>query len=106
MFLLANGSSDELLASMSSDEVQQFVDEMSTKEELPLAPPAPLEEMEQEQVTLWQTALTDAVTQATAAFILGQRPMSEWDTFVSELKALNMDQYVATYNTALERAQG
>ena len=106
VFLLANGSSDELLASMSSDEVQQFVDEMSTKEELPLAPPAPLEEMEQEQVTLWQTALTDAVTQATAAFILGQRPMSEWDTFVSELKALNMDQYVATYNTALERAQG
>ena len=104
--MLTNGSSDELVASTSSDEVKEFVEEMSTKTELPLAPAAPLEEMEQEQVNLWQTSLNDAVTQGTAAFILGKRPLSEWDAFVGELKALNMDQYVATFNTALERAQG
>ncbi len=106
VFMLTNGSSDELVASTSSDEVKEFVEEMSTKTELPLAPAAPLEEMEQEQVNLWQTSLNDAVTQGTAAFILGKRPLSEWDAFVGELKALNMDQYVATFNTALERAQG
>jgi len=106
VFMLTNGASDELVASTSTDEVKQFVEEMSTKTELPLAPAAPLDELEQEQVNLWQTSLNDAVTQATAAFILGKRPMSEWDAFVGELEALNMDQYVATYNEALARAQG
>ncbi len=57
--------------------------------------------MQQEQVTLWQSALNDSVTQNTAAFILGKRPMSEWDAWMTELKGLNVDQYVDTYNQAL-----
>jgi putative aldouronate transport system substrate-binding protein len=57
--------------------------------------------MQQEQITLWQAALNDSVTQTTAAFILGQRPMSEWDDWPAELKGLNVDQYVETFNQAL-----
>ena len=74
---------------------------MSSKEELPLTPAAPLDEMQQEQVTLWQSALNDSVTQNTAAFIVGKRPMSEWDDWLTELKGLNVDQYVDTFNQAL-----
>lgn len=98
---LANGSSDDLIAGLNTDAANEFVDSMSDKEELPLAPSAPLDEMQQEQVTLWQSALNDSVTQNTAAFILGKRPMSEWDAWQTELKGLNVDQYVDTYNQAL-----
>jgi len=101
VFMLANGSSDEEVMSMSSDEVVEFVESMADKTELPLAPTAPLDEMAQEQVTLLQSALNDSVVQNTAAFILGKRPMSDWDAWLGELKGLNVDQYVETYNQAL-----
>ena len=78
---LANGSTDALISSLNTDETNAFVDSMSSKKELPLTPSAPLDEMQQEQVTLWQAALNDSVTQNTAAFILGKRPMSEWDAW-------------------------
>ena len=86
---------------LNTDATNAFIETMSSKEELPLAPTAPLDEMQQEQVTLWQSALNDSVLQNTAAFILGQRPMSEWDAWQTELKGLNVDQYVDTYNQAL-----
>ncbi|AEE47386.1 extracellular solute-binding protein [Cellulomonas fimi] len=101
VFMFANGSTDELIGSMQTDSTREFVESMADKEELPLAPAAPLDEMQQEQVTLWQSALNDSVLQNTAAFILGSRPMSEWDAWMTELKGLNVDQYVDTYNQAL-----
>ena len=71
----------------------EFIDVDVDQGELPLVAAAPLDEIEQEQVTLWQSALNDSVTQNTAAFILGQRPMSEWDDYMTELKGMNVDQY-------------
>ncbi len=98
---LANGSTDSLISGLNTEAANTFVESMSDKEELPLTPTAPLDEMQQEQVTLWQSALNDSVTQNTAAFIVGKRPMSEWDAWMTELKGLNVDQYVDTYNQAL-----
>lgn len=98
---LANGSTDSLISGLNTEAANAFVESMSDKEELPLTPTAPLDEMQQEQVTLWQSALNDSVTQNTAAFIVGKRPMSEWDDWMTELKGLNVDQYVDTYNQAL-----
>lgn len=98
---LANGSTDSLIAGLNTEAANAFVESMSDKEELPLTPTAPLDEMQQEQVTLWQSALNDSVTQNTAAFIVGKRPMSEWEDWMTELKGLNVDQYVDTYNQAL-----
>jgi putative aldouronate transport system substrate-binding protein len=43
------------------------------------------------------------VTQQSLKFILGQRPLSDWDTYVSELKGKNSQQYIDTVNKAYER---
>ena len=103
VWMLEHGSSDELDRSMLRDEVVEFVESMSDKELAPVAPPAPLDELEREQVSLWQTALRDHVLQNTAAFILGQRDLSEWDAYVAELEGKNMQQYLDVVNAALER---
>ena len=99
-FMLEHGSTTELDRSMLRDEVIDFVESMENKESLPLPPPWPLDELEREQVTLWQTQLKDHVWQNTARFILGQRPMSEWDAYVAELEGLGMTQYLDVVNTA------
>ena len=104
VFMPAHGSTDDLARSMLRDEVVEFQEAMSTKTELELPPPAPLDELEREQVTLWQGALKDHVDQNTAAFILGQRDLSEWDAYVAELEAMNMGSYMETINEARERA--
>ena len=101
VWMPTNGSTDELIRSLNTEATNTFIDAMADKVELPLTPTAPLDEMQQEQITLWQAALNDSVTQNTAAFILGQRPMSEWDAWQTELKGLNVEQYVETFNTAL-----
>ncbi|GIG21487.1 sugar ABC transporter substrate-binding protein [Cellulomonas chitinilytica] len=101
VWMLANGSTDELIQGLNTEASNAFVSAMADKKELPLPPAAPLDEMQQEQITLLQAALNDSVTQNTAAFILGQRPMSDWDKWQTELKGLNVDQYVDTFNQAL-----
>ena len=57
----------------------------------PVPPPRPLTDEEREQASLWETPLKDYVTQNTLKFILGQRPLSEWDAYVAELKAKNAE---------------
>ncbi|WP_136518067.1 MULTISPECIES: ABC transporter substrate-binding protein [Cellulomonas] len=103
VWMLEHGSTDDLDQSMLRPEVVEFVESMSDKELAPVAPPAPLNELEREQVSLWQTALRDHVWQNTAAFILGQRPLSEWDAYVAELESKNMQQYLDVVNEAQQR---
>jgi putative aldouronate transport system substrate-binding protein len=57
--------------------------------------------MEQEQATLYQTNLQDIVYQNTAQFIVGDRPLSEWDDYVAELEAAGMADYVELANGAI-----
>ena len=37
------------------------------------------------------------------AFITGNKPISEFDEYVEQLKAMGVDEVIATYNKALER---
>jgi len=103
VWMLVHGSSVDLDRSMLPEEALNFVEQMSTKKVLDLPPPAPLSEAEREQVSLYQSALKDHVWQSTAAFILGQRSMDEWDTYVSELEGMNMTQYIDIVNEAQKR---
>ena len=103
VFMLAQGSTADLVASMLSEEEQDWQELMATKEQAPVAPPHPLDEIEREQASLYQTALTDYVTQNTLAFVLGQRDLSEWDDYVAELEGQNMSAYVDIMNAAQER---
>ena len=106
VFLLANGSSKDLLQSVMSDETKKWTNAVLAKKKLlPIQPAAQLNEDELEQTSLVDSQIKDAVYAATAKFITGQRPLSEWDKYVSEIKGLGADQLVDTYNTAYQRAQ-
>lgn len=103
VFTLVHGSTIELDRSMLRPEVIDFVEAMSTKTIADFPPPRPLDEIEREQVSLYQSSLKDHVWQNTAAFILGQRSLDQWDAYVSELEGMNMNQYLEIVNAAQQR---
>ncbi|MDX3577353.1 extracellular solute-binding protein [Streptomyces sp. FL07-04A] len=97
------GGSWALVSSSFSPDEKKFQDAMSQRRQLPVGPAHPLQSVEQEQASLWDTPLRDHVTQNTLKFALGKRPLSEWDDYVTELKAKNMDRLVELHNKARER---
>lgn len=66
-------------------------------------PPAPLDELELEQASLLGTPLKDTVDTATLQFILGERPLEEWDEYVAQLEGQGLQQYVDLINGAADR---
>ncbi|ASW54420.1 extracellular solute-binding protein [Plantactinospora sp. KBS50] len=103
--VFAYGGSTNLLNSQFPQEEQEYQKLMNQRQTLPLPPPKPLNADEREQATLWESGLRDHVDQQTLKFILGERPLSDWDAYLSELKGKSMDQYVDTVNKAYERFQ-
>jgi putative aldouronate transport system substrate-binding protein len=101
--VFAYGGSTAMLTSQFSEEEKAFQAEMNKREIRPVPPGHPLTVEEREQATLQHAALRDHVDQQTLKFILGQRPLSEWDAYVGELKAKNMDKYIEVHNAAYER---
>ncbi|GGR70353.1 sugar ABC transporter substrate-binding protein [Streptomyces humidus] len=97
------GGSWALVSSSFSTDERRFQDAMAQREQLPIDPAHPLQSVEQEQASLWDTPLRDHVTQNTLKFVLGKRPLSDWGDYVTELKAKNMDRLVGLHNTARER---
>lgn len=99
--VFAYGGSTELLHSMMVPEELKWQEEMAaTHKPVPVPPPYPLSDADREQATLLSTPLTDFITQNTLKFILGQRPMSEWDAFVQELNGKGADKYLKIVNDA------
>lgn len=97
------GGTTELLQSMFTEEEITFQKTMKDKKVLPLAPPAPFDELERERATLWESPLKDFVTQSTLQFILGSRDISTWDAYVKELDAKGMTEYMELVNGAYKR---
>ncbi len=101
--VFAYGGTSELLQSFFSEEEQTFQKAMNAKKTLPLPPPRPFSIEEREQANLWETPLKDYVFQQTLQFILGQRDLAQWDTYLNELKTKNMTQYIDLVNKAADR---
>ena len=97
------GGSRELVQSFFSGEEKEIQKAMATRKQAPIDPPKPFTDQEREQATLWEAALKDHVTRTTLTFILGQRPLSEWDGYVKELEGKNMTQYTDLVNRAYDR---
>ncbi|MGQ4400666.1 extracellular solute-binding protein [Streptomyces hayashii] len=97
------GGSWALVSSSFGPDEKRFQDAMAQREQLPIDPAHPLQSVEQEQASLWDTPLRDHVTQNMLKFVLGKRPLSEWGDYVTELKAKNMDRLVGLHNKAHER---
>ncbi|WP_433650424.1 extracellular solute-binding protein [Micromonospora zamorensis] len=103
--VFAYGGSPDLVRGFFSPEELEFQKVMDARPPRVVPPPAPLTDEEREQVSLWETPLKDFVTQNTLKFALGQRPLTEWDAYVAELKAKNSEQYIDVVNKAYERFQ-
>ncbi|MFJ4816112.1 extracellular solute-binding protein [Streptomyces sp. NPDC088801] len=101
--VFAYGGSWELVSSMFSPDEKKFQATMAQRRQLPVAPAHPLQSFEQEQATLWDTPLKDTVIQNTLQFVLGKRPLSQWDAYLAELKSKNMQRLVDLHNKAYER---
>ncbi len=50
----------------------------------------------------YQTSLNTVVEENLMKFVIGQRPLTEWDQFQKELEALPIDDLLAIYETAYE----
>jgi putative aldouronate transport system substrate-binding protein len=93
------GGPTELVHSMFNDEELAFQKDMAdTKKTVKTEPPYPLSQVDREQATLLSTPLKDHTDQNTLQFILGSRPISEWDKHVEELNAKGMDKYLDLVN--------
>jgi putative aldouronate transport system substrate-binding protein len=101
--VFAYGGSTALLDTQFPPAELAFQKVMDQRTILPVPPPAPLTTAEQQQATLWGQALLDHVQQQTLKFIMGQRPLSDWNTYVAELEGMNGSQFAAMYNSAYER---
>jgi putative aldouronate transport system substrate-binding protein len=99
------GGNWSLVSSSFTDAEKKFQESMAGRKLLPIAPPHPLQATEQEQAALWETPLKAHVDQNTLKFILGKRPLDEWDKYVAELKAKNSDRLIDLHNKAYERFQ-
>ncbi|SCL47933.1 ABC transporter substrate-binding protein [Micromonospora yangpuensis] len=103
--VFAYGGSTELLQSFFSPEEMEFQNVMNARPAKPVPPPYPFTDEEREQVSLWESPLKDFVTQNSLRFILGQRPLTEWDAYLTELKGKNMDAYLELVEKAYQRFQ-
>jgi len=101
--VFAYGGKPELVQAFFSPEEQAIQKVMNARKPIAVAPPYPFNDEEREQASLLETPLKDYVFQQTLQFILGQRPMSDWNKYVDELKAKNMTKYMELVNTAYKR---
>lgn len=101
--VFAYGGPPDLVNGFFSAEEQEVQKQQANRKPIGVQPPAPFTDEEREQATLWETPLKDHVTQMTLKFILGQRPLSEWNAYVAELKAKNSQQYIDLVNKAYDR---
>jgi len=102
--ILQDGLTTDLERSMQSDEEVAFQKAtLTTRKPVPESPPAPLSDAEREQVTLLTTPLKDTVDRRTLEFILGRKPLTEWDAFQQELEAKGSKRYLDLVNTARQR---
>lgn len=84
---------------MFSEEELKFQQDMKdTKEVIPAEPPIPYSSEDRERVTLLSTPLKDYSDQNTLKFILGERNLSEFDTFAKELESQGLSNYLKLAN--------
>ncbi|WP_260989816.1 extracellular solute-binding protein [Paenibacillus xylanexedens] len=108
--VFAYGGTTDLLQSMFSEEELVFQKNMKEiKEVIPAEPPIPYSSEDRERVTLMSTPLKDYTDQNTLKFIIGERKLSEYDTFLKELESQGLSNYVKmandTYKTYKENKQ-
>lgn len=52
-----------------------------------------------------KTAIDAYVTQSAVAFVTGNKPLSQWDSYLSELNKMGLEAYIATTQAAYDRTK-
>ena len=105
-FLSESTESRALKQSYNSPDFVAYMDAvLETRTPRDPYPKIPLNEDELEQVSLLSTPLKDSVDTNTLRFILGERPLSEYDAFITELEGQGLEQYLTLLDTAYQRFQ-
>ncbi len=98
------GGTVELMQAGYTPEEKAFYDaQLEGREVLPLAPPAPFDELENEEATIIRAPLTTHVMTESLKFILGQRSFDTWNAFVSEVEGQEGPRYLELVNAAQAR---
>ena len=102
------GGSTELLTSNFSEDLQDFYARQNAYRELrPLDPVIALDEDQIEMANLWGTPLTDTINTWTIKFAMGQADIeADWDTYVAEVQAQNLQSLLDLYNNAYAESKG
>jgi putative aldouronate transport system substrate-binding protein len=88
-----------------SDELNKGIEE-SRKFDLPARPTVALNDKEREILQTAGVSIDKFMKQEISKFILGTRPISEWDKYVQEVEKLGLKQLAETYKTAYARQLG
>ena len=85
-----------------SPAIQDFLGRTAASREVkPLDPVVGTDEDQNELLNLWQTSIVDTVNTWTLNFVTGQKDISaDWDTYVAELEAANLQSFLDMYNDA------
>lgn len=94
------GGNTELLTSNFTDDLRDFYDRQGQYRKLrPLDPTVTFDEDQMEMLNLWGTPMTDTVNAWTCKFAMNQADINnDWDTYVAEVEAQNMQNIVDMYN--------
>ena len=94
------GGNTELLTSNFTEDLRDFYDRQGQYRKLrPLDPAVTFDEDQMEMLNLWGTPMTDTVNAWTCKFAMNQAEINnDWDTYVAEVEAQNMQNIVDMYN--------
>jgi len=90
--------------SLSSKELQAAYAEAPKYDSYYKTSPA-FTDSEQEVVSTTEAAVIKSRDENISKFILGERPLSEWDQYVAEQKKLGLDKLLQMYKTAYDRSE-
>ena len=85
-----------------TDELRSAIEE-DRKYDLPAQPKVKFTDEEQEIIKTTGVNVSDHMQEQLSKFLLDQRPFSEWDNYVKELKDLGLDKIVELYQKAYDR---
>ncbi|QAY69868.1 extracellular solute-binding protein [Xylanimonas protaetiae] len=106
VFMAGTGSTADLVQSTMNDEIRGWTKTIIDGSDLrPANPPTPMDADTREALALLETQVHDAAQTGIASFITGEKPLSDWDAFVSQLDGLGGSQIVDDYNTAYQAAK-
>lgn len=61
---------------------------------------------EQREIEDKELQIKDFSEEMLSKFLLGQEPLSKWDSFINELKSMGIDEVISVYTQAYERVSG